>query len=136
MTVTITQRRVIDSSWVGTDITDHGYADETIEAIERGRAQRAPLRDPLRHDEDGQVSALSYVIGYTDPRTGEERWAQVHADDSGREYADHATAKEAEASFEENVRGLQPRITGAFDEEGNPERWWERSNVDGICARD
>jgi hypothetical protein len=122
-------RRLIASTWAGTDIADGEYADRLTEAID---AERVYVRESISRDEHGQISAHGYVTSYTDPATGDTRWVEYYYDNSGSEYADHDTREAAEAAYEENVRAMQTCVEGTFNTCGDGECWWDRSDVEGV----
>jgi len=127
-------RRLIRSTWAGTDLTDTEYADRLTDAIDE-IPRTAHVRESVSHDRNGQISAHGYVAEYIDPATGTARWAEHYSDASGTEYADHPTREAAEAAYEENVRSLQDCVTGTCDENGDEECWWDGSDVQGVPTR-
>ncbi len=133
MNTTITGKRIIASTWQGTDLDttaytgDDDYADLLESAIQ--------AESHYAHREsytmgDGRKEYRAYVAEYTDPATGEKRYAACYEDPAGTEYIDFPTLSEAEVEYEQNVRGLQSCVEDQVDEDGNPQHWFQECDVE------
>lgn len=119
MNTTDSTRRLIQSSWEGSDLArDHAdRLGKAIDAIPRSVHVRHSETD--RRDENWWTR--SFVAEYIDPDTGATRWAEYYGDETGTEYADHDTRESAEEYYEENVRNLEENA------EDGP--WFESTDV-------
>ncbi|MGW3308288.1 hypothetical protein ACWDG9_17070 [Streptomyces sp. NPDC001073] len=112
--------RVIDSSWESAD------PDVTLELADTVRAvvERAHADRETYTEDEGQRAHEVTLKPYADSRR-ESRWAVVLSDPSGYSIRDSADRDEAEAAYEQEVRGL------AGCAEFEP--WWQVSDVMGIA---
>lgn len=133
MNTTATSQRIIASTWQGSDLDssaytgDDDYADLLQAEIEK--AGRYARRESYT-TEYGQKVTHAFVAEYTDPATGETRYAHYYGDQTGDEYTDFATLAEAVAEYEQNVRALEDCGSGAYNQDGEPQRWFEESDVE------
>lgn len=133
MNTTVAGKRIISSTWQGSDLDaaaytgDDGYADLIEDAIQR--EGRYATRESYTLG-DGRKEYRAYVAEYTDPATGETRYAACYEDPAGTEYIDYPTLAEAETEYEQNVRGLQSCVEGQIDEDGNPQHWFQECDVE------
>jgi hypothetical protein len=115
--------RIIDSSWQGTD------ADITPELAEMTSAlveNASAVRETSGINEHGQTDSAVVLKAYTDP-LGADRWAVVLYDANGTEVRDTLDRTEAEADYEEQVRGL------ASCAAPGDSPWWTESDVAGLA---
>jgi len=134
MNTTVASKRIISSTWQGTDLDesvytgDDNYAELLEETIQR-EARYGVHRESYTMG-DGRKEYRAYVAEYTDPATGEKRYAACYEDPAGVEYIDYPTLSEAEAEYEQNVRGLQSCVEDQVDEDGNPQHWFQECDVE------
>jgi hypothetical protein len=136
MNTTATGQRIISSSWQGSDLDtsaytgDDDYAELLQETIQR--EGRYGTHRESYSTEYGQKTTHAYVTDYTDPATGQKRYAAYYGDNSGSEYIDFPTLPEAIAEYEQNVRNLQDCSAGAYDSDGEPSQWFEVCDLKGV----
>jgi hypothetical protein len=134
MNATVTAKRIISSTWQGSDLDatiytgDGDYQDLLEETIQR-EGRYGTHRESFTMG-DGRKEYRAYVTDYTDPATGEKRYAACYEEPAGTEYIDFPTLAEAEAEYEQNVRGLQSCVEGQVDEDGEPQCWFETTDVE------
>lgn len=137
--VEITTGRIISSGWQRCgDIEDEEEAQALCDLIEdaaggKVRYSWARARYTAGEVSAGDIAVEAYVTAYQDD-TGATRWATYYCDPEGEEYLDFPTRADAEAAYEENVRGMQSCTADGLDEDGLPDSWWDHTDVPGLDA--
>lgn len=132
MNTTSTSQRIIASTWQRADLDDSVYTRDDYADLLQAEIDKA---GHYAHRESctveyGQKVTHAFVAEYTDPATGQTRYAHYYGDQTGTEYTDYATLAEAVAEYEQNVRALEECGSGAYNKDGEPQRWFEQSDVE------
>lgn len=126
--------RVIHSTIQSAHIDDDhedAYAEAVAEALSRGDQ----VRETYSLDGIGQEESGIAVLPCKDPAGG-RRWVLAYTDPGTVDWQDTDDLDEAIALYEETVRETTEGALPVCDEEGNELPQWDKTDVEGVSARE
>lgn len=126
--------RVIYSTVQSANIDDE-QEDDFYEAVSEALGRSDQARETFTRDEIGQKAHQIALLPYTDPN-GERRWAVTDSGPGELDWQDTDDLDEANAAYEEAVRGATRAAGTKYDDEGEEQPTWDETDVDGVSARD
>lgn len=120
----------IQPAQIGDDHED-AYSEAVAEVMSRGDQ----VRKTYSLDGIGQEEFSIAVLPCKDPAGG-RRWVLAHTDPGTVDWQDTDDLDEAIALYEETVRETTKGALPVCDEEGNELPQWDKTDVEGVSARE